>query len=132
VIPKARPTLTGGTATSQANVPEHYSTYTYDSATGTYTKVESQHSYSDASQRAPLHIEMVIILHTREQYLVIDGHGLHDYDLDTNGRIDVLYKGQEYSGSWSSNDSHGPLVFTLDNGQAVTLPPGLVWIDIVQ
>jgi DUF3048 family protein/Big-like domain-containing protein len=131
-IPKARPTLTGGTATSQATVPEHYSTYTYDSATGTYTKVESQHSYSDASQRAPLRIEMVIVLHTREQYLVIDGHGLHDYDLDTNGHIDVLYKGQEYSGSWSSSDSHGPLVFTLDNGQAVTLPPGLVWIDIVQ
>ena len=132
VLPKARPTLTGGTATSQANVPEHYSTYTYDSPTGTYTKNESDHSYSDASQRAPLRIEMVIILHTREQYMVIDGHGLHDYDLDTSGHIDVLYKGQEYSGSWSSPDSHGPLVFTLDNGQAVTLPPGLVWIDIVQ
>jgi len=131
-IPKARPSLTGGTAVSQANVPEHYSTYTYDSPTGTYTKNESDHSYSDASQRAPLRIEMVIILHTREQYMVIDGHGLHDYDLDTSGHIDVLYKGQEYSGSWSSPDSHGPLVFTLDNGQAVPLPPGLVWIDIVQ
>jgi hypothetical protein len=131
-IPKARPTLTGGTNVSAANVDEHYSTYAYDAATGTYTKTESQHSYSDASLRAPLRIEMVIVLHTREQYLVIDGHGLHDYDLDTSGHIDVLYKGQEFSGTWSSNDSHGPLVFKLDNGQDVTLPPGLVWIDIVQ
>lgn len=131
-IPKSRPTLTGGTAVSQASVPEHYSLYTYDAATGTYTKNESQHPYSDASLHAPLHIEMVIILHTTEQYMVIDGHGLHDYDLDTHGTISVLYKGQEFSGTWSSNDSHGPLVFTLDNGQAVTLPPGLVWIDIVQ
>ena len=132
VIPKARPTLTGGTAVGSATVSEHYSTYTYDAATGTYLKNESQHPYSDASLHAPLRIEMVIVLHTREQYMVIDGHGLHDYDLDSSGHIDVLYKGQQYSGTWSSNDSHGPLVFTLDNGQAVTLPPGLVWIDIVQ
>ena len=132
VLPKQRPALSGGTAVNQLNVSEHYSTYTYDAGTGTYTKVESQHSYRDASLPGPLRIEMVIVLHTREQYLVIDGHGLHDYDLDTSGRIDVLYKGQQYAGTWSSNDSHGPLVFKLDNGQDVTLPPGLVWIDIVQ
>ena len=132
VIPKSRPALTGGTAVSSLNVSEHYSTYSYDPATGTYTKNESQHGYSDASLQAPLRIEMVIVLHTREQYMVIDGHGLHDYDLDSSGRIDVLYKGQQYSGTWSSNDRNGPLVFTLDNGQAVSLPPGLVWIDIVQ
>lgn len=132
VLPKARPTLTGGTAVSSASVGEHYSVYNYDPATGTYTKTESQHTYSDASLHAPLRIEMVITLHTREQYMVIDGHGLHDYDLDTSGTISVLYKGQQFSGTWSSNDSHGPLVFTLDNGEPVTLPPGLVWIDIVQ
>jgi len=36
----------------------------------------------------------------------------------------------QYAGSWSSTDSHGPLTFTLDSGQALTLPPGLVWIDV--
>ena len=113
-------------------VDEHYSTYSYDGATGTYTKNESSHAYSDASLHAPLRIEMLIVLHTREQYLVVDGHGIHDYDLDTSGRFEVYYKGQGYSGTWSSTDSHGPLTFTLDGGQVLTLAPGLVWIDIVQ
>ena len=87
----------------------------------------------DASLRQPLRMEMVMVLHTRSQLMNVgDGHGayIHDYDLDTSGRLDVLYKGQQYSGTWMSNDSHGPLVFTLDNGQPVTLPPGLVWIDV--
>ena len=131
-IPKARPALAAGTAVGSFNVDEHYSTYTFDAVTGTYTKNEAQHPYSDASLRQPLRMEMVIVLHTREYYMVIDGHGLHDYDLDTNGRVEVYYKGQQYGGTWASNDSHGPLVFALDNGQPVTLPPGLVWIDVVR
>jgi hypothetical protein len=131
-ISKARPGLTGGSGVNSFTVDEHYSTYTYDAATGTYSKNESDHAYSDASLHAPLRMEMVITLHTSEQYLVIDGHGLHDYDLDTSGRIEVYYKGQRFTGSWASTDSHGPLSFALDNGEAVTLPPGLVWIDIVR
>jgi len=132
-LPKVRPSLSGGTAVSTLNVDEHYSTYTYDAATGTYTKKEEGHAYVDASLRQPLRMEMVMVLHTRSQLMNVgDGHGayIHDYDLDTSGRLDVLYKGQQYSGTWMSNDSHGPLVFTLDNGQPVTLPPGLVWIDV--
>ena len=132
VIPKARPTLTVGTNVGPVSVDEHYSTYSYDAGTGTYTKNESDHAYSDASLHQPLRIEMVIVLHTRESYMVIDGHGLHDYDLDSSGRFEVYYKAQQYSGNWSSTDTHGPLTFTLDNGQAVTMPPGLVWIDIVR
>jgi hypothetical protein len=131
-FPKTRPVLTGGSAGTSATIDEHYSTYTYDAATGTYTKNESDHAYRDASLNQPLRIEMLINLHTREQYMVVDGHGIHDYDLDTNGRIDVYYKGMHYTGNWASTDSHGPLNFTLDNGQAVTLPPGLVWIDVTQ
>ena len=131
-IPKARPVLPAGAPGTSATVDEHYSTYAYDAATGTYTKTELDHFYKDASLNQPLRIEMLINLHTREQYLVIDNHGLHDYDLDSNGRIDVYYKGQHYTGTWASTDSHGPLTFTLDGGQALTLPPGLVWIDITQ
>jgi hypothetical protein len=79
-------------------------------------------------------IEMLIVLHTREQLLNVgDGHGahIHDYDLDTNGIVQIFYKGLAYPGSWSSTDSHGPLTFTV-NGQPVSLPPGLVWIDVTQ
>ncbi|HSS62565.1 MAG TPA: DUF3048 domain-containing protein [Candidatus Limnocylindrales bacterium] len=132
---KVRPALTGGAAINAYAVDEHYSVYAYDPPTGTYTKTEEGHLYQDASLHQPLRIEMVVTIHTREQLLDVgDGHGahIHDFDLDTNGRIDVMYKGLHYTGNWASTDSHGPLAFTLDNGQALTLPPGLVWIDVTQ
>ena len=135
VFPKTRPNVSGGAPINSFTVDEHYSVYSYDAATGTYTKTEEGHPYQDASQHQPLRIEMVIQLHTREQLLDVgDGHGahIHDYDMDTNGRIEVFYKGQHYTGNWASTDSHGPLTFTLDNGNPLTLPPGLVWIDVTQ
>jgi hypothetical protein len=116
-------------------VPEHYSTYTYDPATGTYQKTEEGHRYRDASLHQPLRIEMLIVLHTREQLLDVgDGHGahIHDYDLDSSGTVNVYYKGLGYKGTWRSVNAHQPLAFTLDNGQPLTLPPGLVWIDVTQ
>ena len=132
-ITKTRPALTGGSPAATVNVDEHYSVYTYDPAIGTYQKAEEAHAYSDASLKQPLRIEMLITLHTKEWLLDVgDGHGahIHDYDVDSSGRIDVYYKGLHYGGTWSSTDSHGPLTFTLDSGQALTLPPGLVWIDV--
>jgi hypothetical protein len=129
---KARPALAGGAPDMSISVAEHYSTYTYDPIMGTYQKTEEGHRYSDAHTRQLLRIEMLIVLHTHESLLDIsDGHGsyIHDYDLDTGGRADIYYKGQRYTGAWSSTDSHGPLTFTV-NGQPVALPPGLVWIDV--
>ena len=132
-IPKARPSLSGGSPSAAVNVDEHYSTYTYDAGTGTYRKTELGHAYSDASLNQPLRIEMVIVLHTREWLMDVgDGHGahIHDFELDTSGRAEFYYKGLGYGGTWSAPDRHGPLSFTLDSGQALTLPPGLVWIDV--
>jgi hypothetical protein len=134
-IPKTRPVLPAGSSATTINVDEHYSIYTYDPVTGTYTKSEEAHAYSDASLGKPLRIEMLITLHTKETLLDVgDGHGahIHDFDLDTTGRIDVFYKGSTYAGFWTSTDSHGPLTFTLDSGQVLTLPPGLVWIDVIR
>jgi hypothetical protein len=133
VVPKARPVLSGGSAASSINVDEHYSVYAYDAATGTYLKNEASHAYSDVNLGQPLRIEMLIVLHTQVSLLNVgDGHGshIHDYDLDTSGHAEFYYKGQGYSGSWTSTDSHGPLTFTLAGGQPVVLPPGLVWIDV--
>lgn len=133
-VPKARPTISGGAAVTTFNVAEHYSTYKYDAVSGTYQKSEEGHPYADASSRQPLRISMVVTLHTRETLLNVgDGHGsyIHDFDLDTSGAIDVYYLGQHNTGTWASTDSHGPLTFTV-NGQPLSLPPGLVWIDVTQ
>jgi hypothetical protein len=132
-IPKARPVLPGGSPSTTINVDEHASVYRYDPMIGTYQKTEEAHPYSDASLGKPLRIEMLIILHTKQSLINVgDGHGahIHDYDLDTSGRVDIFFKGMQYAGTWSSTDAHGPLTFTLDGGQVVTLPPGLVWIDV--
>jgi DUF3048 family protein/Big-like domain-containing protein len=132
-IPKARPAPTRGATGTKVSVTEHYSTYTYDSVLGTYQKTEERHLYRDKNLRQPLHIEMLIILHTSSQLLDVgDGHGshIHDYDLDTKGRIDFYYKGLRYTGTWTSTGGHKPLAFKQANGQPLTLPPGLVWIDV--
>jgi hypothetical protein len=134
VLPKARPALPAGVAQTSVSVAEHYSVYRYDPVTGTYSKTELGHGYKDATLKQPLRIEMLIVLHTREQLLDVgDGHGahIHDFDLDSSGTIGVYYKGQAYKGTWKSTSSRGPLAFTV-NGQALTLPPGLVWIDVTQ
>jgi hypothetical protein len=133
-VPKTRSPLTGGTGGTQFGVALHNSTYAYDPVLGTYQKTEEGHLYRDASSHQPLRIEMAIILHTQVQLMDVgDGHGahIHDYNLDSSGKIDVFYMGQRYAGTWASTDAHGPLTFKLANGQALSLPPGLVWIDVV-
>jgi Protein of unknown function (DUF3048) N-terminal domain/Protein of unknown function (DUF3048) C-terminal domain/Bacterial Ig-like domain len=132
-VPKARPDLSGGTLANTVTVDEHYSVYSYDPVMGTYQKNEAQHAYQDASLHQPLRIEMVIVIHTAETLVNVgDGHGaqIHDFDLDSGGPVGIYYKGLGYSGSWSAPNGHGPLTFKLDSGQVVTLPPGLVWIDV--
>lgn len=133
-LPKARPNLSAGGAAPSITVDEHYSTYSYDAVTGTYRKTELGHAYSDASLNQPLRIEMLIVIHTRNWLMDVgDGHGahIHDFELDTNGKAEFYYKGYGYGGTWSSPDRRGPLVFTLDNGQPLSMPPGLVWVDVV-
>ena len=44
----------------------------------------------------------------------------------------VVFKGLHYAGSWISTASHGPLTFKLADGSPVSLPPGLVWIDVTR
>jgi hypothetical protein len=77
---------------------------------------------------------MLILLHTQVQLLDVgDGHGahIHDYNLDSSGKIDVFYKGHRFSGTWSSTSAHGPLTLKLSTGETLSMPPGLVWIDVV-
>ena len=132
-IPKARPSPSGGTPATSVTVSEHSSSYTYDPLMGTYQKTENGHAYRDAKSRQPLRIEMLVVMHTRVTQLnVSDGHGsfIHDFDLDSTGSADIYYKGQRYAGAWSGADTHSPITFTTADGQALSVPPGLVWVDV--
>ena len=132
-IQKSRSNPTGGTAATTVTVAEHTSTYSYDAIMGTYQKTEDGHLYKDPRTHAPLRIEMLIVMHTQETTLNIsDGHGsfIHDFNLDTTGAADVYYKGFRYAATWNGSDVHNPIAFTTADGQALTLPPGLVWVDV--
>jgi hypothetical protein len=132
-IAKARPDLVGGSLAGTVSIPEHYSVYSYDPLMGTYQKSEEGHAYQDASLNKPLRIEMVIQLHTAESLVNVgDGHGahIHDFNLDSGGAAQIYYKGLGYQATWNAPDHNGPLTFTV-NGKVVSLPPGLVWIDVV-
>jgi hypothetical protein len=132
-VAKARPALAGGTSGTKIGVAEHYSTYSYDPTYGTYQKTELGHLDRDPSSKQPVRIEMLIILHTQVILTNIgDGHGsyVHDYNLDSSGKVDIFYKGLRYAGTWQSTNARLPLTFKLANGQVLTLPPGLVWVDV--
>lgn len=133
-LPKARQPLPGGAAATKVSVPEHYSTYAYDRTFGTYQKTEEGHLYRDATSHQVVRIEMLILLHTQVQLLDVgDGHGsyIHDYNLESSGKIDVYYKGHRFAGTWTSTGAHKPLTFKLSNGTVLSMPPGLVWVDVV-
>lgn len=120
---------------SSASVPEHDSTYIFDPATGTYLKTEDGHQMADALLGKPLHIQMVVVLHAREWVTgdIEDVNGVHarDFDLESGGRIEVYSQGALATGTWSAPDKTSPLAFKLDDGRPLSLPAGLVWIDVV-
>jgi hypothetical protein len=125
-----------GAAAPHVDVPVHQSTYDYDQQSATYRKTEEGHLMADAATGQPLHIQMLIVLHTTVTVTGIiedsnNAHGL-DYGLDGSGTAEFYFDGQKATGSWSSADRGSPLSFKLDTGSELNLPAhGLVWIDVV-
>ena len=83
----------------------------------------------------PDRIFMVLVVHTSE-FLVPDiENGCctqgRDFNLDSGGGLDIYYRGQHATGTWAAADANSPLVFRNAAGQAISLPQGLVWVDVV-
>jgi hypothetical protein len=120
---------------TELSVPPHYSTYSFDPGTGTYSKTEENHLMADALVSQPLHIAMVVVVHTREvvtnEIEDVDGAHARDFETEAGGKADFYYRGQLASGTWSGTDRANPWVFKLASGEIVSLPKGLTWIDVV-
>jgi hypothetical protein len=129
------PDLGATTPAASFGVDEHRSSYTYDPNTGTYQKVEDGETMTDASLNKPDQIFMVLVVHTSE-FLVPDiesgccTHG-RDFNLDSGGGLDIYYRGQHAAGTWSAADANSPLEFKNAAGTPISLPHGLVWVDVV-
>lgn len=135
-VAKGHPALSGGDAATSFGVTEQHTSYDYDAATGTYLKTEDGQQMVDASLNSqPLQLFMVVVVHTKE-FLVPDiesgccTHG-RDFDLDSGGAADFYYRGAHYAGNWSAADANSPLQFKLADGTPLTLPVGLVWVDVI-
>lgn len=133
-LPTGPVTLDGQPA-PQVTVPLHHSTYEYDPATATYLKTEEGHRMADAAIGRPLHIQLLVVLHTQVTVtsIIEDANGAHglDYNLDASGRAEFYHQGRMATGTWSSADRSSPLTFTLDGGTPLSLPGGLVWVDVI-
>jgi hypothetical protein len=116
-------------------VPEHNSTYTYEAATGTYLKTEEGRPMNDALVNQPIHIQLLVVMHTSEfiTSIVEDVGGSHgrDFDTESGGSAELYFQGRKAAARWSVPNRNSPFVFTLASGQSVTLPKNLVWVDIV-
>jgi len=124
-----------GPDAATVTVPEHNSTYAYDAATGTYLKTEGGRPMNDALINQPIHIQLLVVMHARETIssIVEDVGGAHgrDFDMESGGAAEFYFRGKMQSGRWSGPDRRSPFTFQLDNGQPLTLPPNLVWLDVV-
>ena len=134
-LPLAEPRLPAASVGTELSVPEHYSSYSYDPSSGTYSKTEENHLMGDALISQPLHIARVVVVHTREvvtnEIEDVDGAHARDFETEAGGRAEFFYRGQMMSGTWSGTDRTNPWVFKLATGEVVTLPAGLTWIDVV-
>ena len=124
-----------GVGGSSFYVAEHDSQYSFDPDTGTYTKTESGHVMQDAAIGDALHASMVVVIHTTETptSYVEDSAGAHglDFDMQSGGRAEFYFGGSKVSGRWNGSDARNPLTFQSDSGASITLPPGMVWVDVV-
>ncbi len=135
---QAAPSTAGWQAANTLTVDEHNSQYQYDPATATYLKFEDdfQRPLYDALIGQPLHAAMVIVVHTTETPtpFIEDVNGAHgtDFDMQSGGAAEIYYQGLATQGHWASPDRAAPLVFTDAAGKKVSMPPGLVWVDVVR
>jgi hypothetical protein len=133
-LPTSSPALLTGGDGASATVSEHNSTYAFDPLTGTYLKTEDGHLMADALLGQPLHIQLLVVMHTIETVSnVVDVEGTHgrNFDTESGGAAEFYYLGKKATGHWSSTTNATPFAFLLDGGGVLTLPKGLVWIDIV-
>ena len=126
----------GGDDGGAFGVPEHHTSYRYDPASGTYLKNEDGRDQVDVSTGQPLHIRMVIQLHTAAHTTNypedVNGEPGLEFDTEGGGRADFYLGGRHYGGRWSSPGRNSPFQYQLDDGSPVTPSPSLTWVDVVR
>jgi Protein of unknown function (DUF3048) N-terminal domain/Protein of unknown function (DUF3048) C-terminal domain/Bacterial Ig-like domain len=126
----------GGGDGGAFDVPQHHTSYRYDPGTATYLKASDGRDLIDAAIGQPVHIRMVIVLHTTARGSGypedVNGEPGLEFDTESGGGADYFLGGRHYTGHWISPGRNAPFVFQLDDGSPVTPSPSLTWVDVVQ
>lgn len=134
VLPAGKVPIQSGEGATSVSVPQHRSVYSFDRSTGTYTKQVEGRTPADAGTGQPLHIQLVVVLHTTasQTNFVEDVNGAHglDFDMQSGGRAEFYFDGTQANGRWTSPGPNSALRFQLDSGATVS-PPPLTWVDVV-
>jgi hypothetical protein len=134
-ITKGSLTAFDGQPAASFGVPEHDSTYSFDPQTGTYTKVEAGRPMSDALIGEPVRIHMVVIMHTGVAVtnIIEDLNGARglDFDMDSGGAAEFYFMGKKATGKWAAADRSSGFSFTYADGRPLTIPRGVIWVDVV-
>ncbi|MDR0358769.1 MAG: DUF3048 domain-containing protein [bacterium] len=134
VLPLGTVPIHSGAGATSVSVPQHRSVYSFATSTGTYTKQVEGRTLADAGTGQPLHIQLLVVLHTTatQTSFVEDVNGAHglDFDMQSGGRAEFYFDGIQANGRWTTPSPNAPLRFQLDSGTTVS-PPPLTWVDVV-
>jgi hypothetical protein len=90
---------------------------------------------SDALIGEPVRIHMVVIMHTGVAVtnIIEDLNGARglDFDMDSGGAAEFYFMGKKATGKWAAADRSSGFSFTYADGRPLTIPRGVIWVDVV-
>ena len=101
-------------------------TYTYDAATGLYTRSQGGKEHKDALTKKAVTVKNIIV--QKAKYTNYPGGQLAD--VIGSGEVTVISNGKKTVGTWSKKSATEPTVFKDANGNEIPLQPGNTWIHI--
>lgn len=102
-------------------------TFTYDEATGKYTRFNDDEKTIELESEMPIQVDNVLIIEADHQ--VIDKENRRDIDLHHGKDAYLLQRGKVQYVQWENRDGR---ITPVKDGQVVPFVPGKTWINVVQ
>ncbi len=103
--------------------------FTYDEATGKYTKTISGAEYTDRETGEPITTCNILVQKVTSN--VLDSKGRLEIDMCAGGEAILFTGGVAVMGTWSRVDLDSRTVFTDTEGNEFRLKPGNSWVEVV-
>ncbi len=105
--------------------------FIYDPAAARYRRFIGNRPAVDAATDTPITVASVIVQYARWSQ-TYEGPILSSrLDLVGSGPMSVFTAGHRIDGRWQRRTPHQPTIFTDQEGQLLSVQPGLVWVNIV-